>query len=193
MINKLFLSITIFGALSLSQGALAQVEQNGVNEVNPNQTTPVQSTTQTQTPDVGVKCDCPKAKLISSLNLTDEQKAKIKQIKEQARANMQENMQAMKDICQKMNTLIQSEKLDTQELDKLVNQKTALMAAKIKNKVMVKNQIYNILTPEQKAKFAEILQQKSQRFQEFLNKMNTGNNNNLDDHDDDDDLNDDLD
>lgn len=125
-------------------------------------------------------CHCKMSNMFANLGLTADQQAKIQQIKEQARANMQENRQAMQDINNQIKALIQSEKLDTAELDKLVNQKTALIGAKIKNKIMIKNQIFNLLTPEQKAKFKQALDQMHQKYQNLMQGNGASQDNNHD-------------
>lgn len=108
----------------------------------------------------GEHCTCKAMEEVySSLNLTPEQQDQIKKIKEQMRSNMEENRSTMKEINGKLQELVKSDKMDPAELDKLVTQKTALIGARLKNKIMIKNQIYNMLTPEQKTKFNEVMEQ----------------------------------
>lgn len=182
MINKIFLGSALIASLSFSTLTFAESHQNGMNEQQlNNQAMP----TNIQN-DMKPGCGCPKQKLKAELNLTDAQKAKIKQIKEQARANMQKSYQDMQDIHKRMLALIQSDKVDTAELDKLVEQKTALLATKIKNKVMIKNQIFNILTPEQKTKYVESLEARAQKYHDKLRSNNQKYTNDQNDNDSDD-------
>lgn len=166
MKKSLFLASTV--ALSLSFSHLAVAEMHNQNAQPNNQ---MMQNQMHQAGDKSDKCPCPmRQKMHEQLNLTPDQQAKIKQIKDQARTNMQENHQAMKELNSKMRALIESERLDAAELDRVVDQKTALKAAKMKNKIMVKNQIYNLLTPEQKTKYSQMLEQKQQKYEKKYEK-----------------------
>ncbi|MCP0913451.1 MULTISPECIES: Spy/CpxP family protein refolding chaperone [Legionella] len=105
-------------------------------------------------------------KMMQELNLTPEQQTKIKEIKDNAKSNMQAKREEMMSLKKQMKELVRSEKMDEAKLDQLINQKKELMASKMKAKIMMKNQIYNVLDAQQKAKFAAMMdkweQEKSQ-------------------------------
>ena len=77
--------------------------------------------------------------------------------------NMKTNWAKMKTIRGEKRTLVTSDKVDEAKLNDLISQKTAVIATMTKNKVMTKNEIYNLLTPEQK-----------QKFKDMMNKEHTG-------------------
>ncbi|HAT2138058.1 TPA: Spy/CpxP family protein refolding chaperone [Legionella pneumophila] len=92
-------------------------------------------------------------KILSQLNLTQEQKTKIKTIKIQAQKSIKENYRQLKAIKEQINSLIANEKLDEAKLDSLINQRNKITGTMLKNRVMMKNQIYNQLTNEQKSQY----------------------------------------
>ncbi|KGP63459.1 hypothetical protein EP47_05560 [Legionella norrlandica] len=97
-------------------------------------------------------------KQFSKLNLTQEQKAKIKAIKTQARSITKANYKQLKVIKQQINALIMSEKIDEAKLDNLISQRNKITGAMLKNRIMMKNQIYNVLTNEQKLQYKNMKQ-----------------------------------
>lgn len=92
-------------------------------------------------------------KAFKQLNLTEEQKVKIKAIKTQARNTMKTNYNQLKAIKQQINALVANEKLDEVKLDNLISQRNKITGTMLKNRIMMKNQIYNLLTNEQKSQY----------------------------------------
>ncbi|HAZ7571884.1 Spy/CpxP family protein refolding chaperone [Legionella sp. PATHC032] len=92
-------------------------------------------------------------KALNQLNLTQEQKTKIKTIKIQAQKTIKENYKQLKAIKEQINALIANEKLDEAKLDNLISQRNKIAGAMLKNRIMMKNQIYNQLTNEQKSQY----------------------------------------
>lgn len=106
------------------------------------------------------QCPCKRMEKFSrSLNLTNEQKSKIKTIKEQARRELRANREKMQAVKHQIKDLIKSKPLNEAKLDKLLSEKSAIITATMKTKVMMKHQIYNVLNSEQKAKYSEMLEQ----------------------------------
>ncbi|AHE67259.1 P pilus assembly/Cpx signaling pathway, periplasmic inhibitor/zinc-resistance associated protein [Legionella oakridgensis ATCC 33761 = DSM 21215] len=106
----------------------------------------------------GGQCPCMRLqKLSQELDLTADQQAKIKAIKEQAQKDMSANEADMKNIRSQIKELIQSEKIDEDKLNKLIEQKKEIIASAMKTKIMMKNQIYNVLNAQQKAKFSALM------------------------------------
>ncbi|HAT6978924.1 TPA: hypothetical protein F8R96_11590 [Legionella pneumophila] len=92
-------------------------------------------------------------KALNQLNLTQEQKNKIKTIKIQAQKSIKENYKQLKAIKEQINALIANEKLDEAKLDNLISQRNKIAGTMLKNRIMMKNQIYNQLTNEQKTQY----------------------------------------
>lgn len=105
-------------------------------------------------------CHCDKhAKLSNHLNLTKEQKVKIKAIRIQARNNLKANYQQLKALRLQINALAQAEKVDEVKLDNLINQRNQVNGIMQKSHVLMQNQIYNLLTAQQKQKYIEFKKQ----------------------------------
>lgn len=95
--------------------------------------------------------------LAKRLNLDEKQLQQIKEIKAKARASMKMTREQLKSLRIQINNLIMSKTVDTEQLDRLVNQKLILLSQLIKSQVMTRNQIYNSLTPNQQLQFQEML------------------------------------
>lgn len=103
------------------------------------------------------KCDCPYMKhLKGKLSLTPAQKNQMKVIKAQAKPAIQKNKQMIQAVDEKIRTLTKAKTLNQKELDRLVSEKSTLLAERMKLKANMRHQIYNILTPAQQAKFNEM-------------------------------------
>ncbi|MCA0402852.1 MAG: Spy/CpxP family protein refolding chaperone [Proteobacteria bacterium] len=96
-------------------------------------------------------------KMVETLKLDDSQQAKIKSIKEQMKASQQANREQMKSIRMQMNQLVQAPNVDEAKLDSLINQKKELMGQMMKARVMAKNQIFNLLNPQQKTQYQDMM------------------------------------
>jgi len=88
--------------------------------------------------------------MLTTLNLTDDQKAKLKPIMDQLKTGMTNLGPQMADLDKQINTLVSSDNMDSSALDSLVDQKAKLIGGAMKAKLMAKNQVMAILTPEQK-------------------------------------------
>jgi Spy/CpxP family protein refolding chaperone len=97
-------------------------------------------------PEVGVA--------LRGLDLNDEQKAKVKEIMEASRANVEPLMQQMRDNHTKIAALGTDGKFDQAGVETLANEQGSITARMIVEKEKVKAQVFTILTDEQKAKAA---------------------------------------
>lgn len=97
-------------------------------------------------------------KLAQELQLTPEQKAKMKTYKEQARASMKANHAQLKALRGQINTLVKSDKIDEAKLNGLVEQVNKIRGNMLKNRIMMQHELYSILTDKQKAKYQELKQ-----------------------------------
>lgn len=93
---------------------------------------------------------------LRGLDLTDEQKAKVKEIMESNKAALEPTMSAMKENRSKLHDLSKDGTFDQAQVEALANEQGDLVAKTIVQKESVKAQIFAILTDEQKAKAAEM-------------------------------------
>lgn len=96
--------------------------------------------------------------MLQSLKLDSAQQEKINAIKQQAKSSMQNSWKQMKALRAQMKTMVTSDKIDEAALDKLISEKATLMSSITKTAVLTKNQIYNILTTEQKQQLQSMMQ-----------------------------------
>lgn len=98
-------------------------------------------------------------KMFKTLNLTTDQQAKIRAIKDSNQENMKANREQFRSIRSQLNQIATTNPIDESKLNTLITQKTSLMTSMMKNKVMIKNQIFNVLTPEQQKKYLQMMNQ----------------------------------
>lgn len=98
----------------------------------------------------GMKHRDPFHRMLSNINLTDEQKIKVQAFRKKLRDQFEENRAKMKSINTEMGNLIHSDKMDEKKLDDLIAQRTQMMAGMMKNMAIMRNQIYNMLDAKQK-------------------------------------------
>lgn len=95
--------------------------------------------------------------MTQSLQLTSEQKAKIQTIRDEVKTNISSNRDQLKAIKTQIREMVTSDTIDQAKLDSLIQQKTTLMASMMKSRITMQNQIYNLLTPEQKKQFSDLM------------------------------------
>lgn len=96
--------------------------------------------------------------MIQMLQLTPEQQQKIKAIKDKNMTTIRESWKQIKELRSQIKGMITTNKVDETALDKLIQQKSALMSTLTKTKIMTKNEIYNLLTDQQKQQYQEMMQ-----------------------------------
>ena len=96
---------------------------------------------------------------LRGLDLTDEQKAKVKEIMESGRANAEPLIEQMRDNHEKISVLGTDGKFNQAQVEALAAEQGNITAKMIVEKEKIKAQIFAILTDEQKAK-AEALRTK---------------------------------
>ena len=114
-------------------------------------------------------CGCSK-NFAMKLDLTADQKAKIKVIMEQSHKDTMAQRKAMQPIKEQMRAMITSDTIDQSKLDTLISQKMEIVSSMMKNKIMVKHQIYLLLTPQQKVKFNEMMMKWDQKMMDRMAK-----------------------
>lgn len=102
--------------------------------------------------------------MLSTLKLTDDQKAKLKPIMDQLKTGMKTMGPQMADLDKQINAMVNSDNMDAAAMGKLVDQKTQLIGGAMKAKLMAKNQVMAILTPDQK----KIIQGKLQALEDKI-------------------------
>lgn len=91
--------------------------------------------------------------LTEKLGLTNEQQAKIKKIREHAKASRLVHKHQLHLLHDQIKALTHAEKLDEPKMNALLDQKKAIVLEMIKNRMEVRQQIEAVLTHEQKEKF----------------------------------------
>ena len=108
--------------------------------------------------------------MFRGLDLTDEQKAQMKAIRQASKETSKPIREQMKANRQKLQTLSESGTFDEAQVQAIAAQQGSLSAQMIVAKEKVKAQMFNILTPEQKTKAAEMKAQFQQKRQERMQK-----------------------
>jgi len=104
--------------------------------------------------------------MLQALNLTDDQKAKVKSIMENSRTGLKPTLDALRDNHKKMEDLTANGAFDEAQISALATEQGNLMAKMAVERARVKSQIAAILTDEQKAKAAQMREQFKQKMQE---------------------------
>lgn len=113
------------------------------------------------------------AMLFRGFELTDEQKAQIKQIRQTSKTTVKPIREQMKANRQKLNELSANGNFEQAQVQAIAAQQGSLSAQLIVEKEKVKSQMFSVLTPEQKAKAAELKAEFKQKRQERRqNRMN---------------------
>ena len=95
-------------------------------------------------------------KLAQELNLTADQKAKLKAYKEKAKTNFKENYAQLRILRSQINSLVKTDKIDEAKLDVLIEKVNKIRASMLKSKIMMQHEMFALLNDDQKAKFLEL-------------------------------------
>lgn len=98
------------------------------------------------------------------LNLTDAQKAQVKQIMSQEKPTLKPLMQQMAQGENQMRTLELSGTFDEGQARTLATQQSQNMTELMVQRARVESELIQVLTPEQKTKLSQLVQQRAQRF-----------------------------
>jgi protein CpxP len=108
--------------------------------------------------------------MFRGLDLTEEQKAQVKQIRDASKTKIQPIREALKANRQKMNELTANGAFDEGQVAALANEQATLGAQMTVERLRVKSQMFALLTDEQKAKAAQMKEQMKERFKNRMNK-----------------------
>lgn len=103
-------------------------------------------------------------RMLRGLDLTDAQKAQVKQIMDASRTKTQSLREAMKANRKAMHDLTANGQFDEARVQAAANEQAAISAQLTVERARVKAQIHQILTPEQHAKAAEMKANMKERF-----------------------------
>jgi len=95
-------------------------------------------------------------KRLPALDLTDEQKEQLKNLRENQRDMQQQFMEQTKDLNQKLNELKQNPTENATEIEKLQDAKFNLRIEQMKNTYMHQKEIRQVFTPEQLEKMSAL-------------------------------------
>jgi periplasmic protein CpxP/Spy len=107
--------------------------------------------------------------MTKALNLTEAQQAQVKTIMQAERAKVQPIMQQLRQNEQAQNTGVTGE-FDEAKARDFAQKQSQLMADMIVEKQRTKSQIYAVLTPEQRQKALQLMQQREQRRSQRMQK-----------------------
>ena len=91
--------------------------------------------------------------IFEELNLTPDQKAKMKVIKHHAKAPLKVKWQEKKAVDKQLKAMVHAKNVDEAKLNTLINQKKEIIGSIVKIKFMVGHQVYNLLDAKQKEMF----------------------------------------
>ncbi|WP_010653781.1 Spy/CpxP family protein refolding chaperone [Fluoribacter dumoffii] len=94
-------------------------------------------------------------RLAQELNLSANQKAKIRAYKEQSDASFKDNYAQLRLLGSEMSALTQADILDQKMLDSLIEKVNIIRGSMLKNKIIMQHHIYALLDEKQKIQFIE--------------------------------------
>ncbi len=103
-------------------------------------------------------CTCDH-ELVDKLDLSPDQQAKIKSIRDEARLVRIAHQKERLSLHNQIEELSKADQLDEAKLEILLNRKKEITKSAIKNRMLVKQKIYNVLNAQQKAKYDEMKQE----------------------------------
>ena len=108
-------------------------------------------------------------RMAEKLNLTDAQKAQVKDIMDASRAKVQPLTEQLKANHQKMETATANGQFDEAQVSTIANEQATISAQLIVEKERAKSQIFQILTAEQKTLMPQFEAQRGDRFENRKN------------------------
>jgi periplasmic protein CpxP/Spy len=109
-------------------------------------------------------------RIAEKLNLTDAQKAQVKDIMEATRAKVQPLKESMKANRQKMNDATANGQFDEATVSAIAQEQATIGAQLIVEKERAKSQMFQILTAEQKTQMQQFEAQMKERFENRQNR-----------------------
>ena len=110
-------------------------------------------------------------KVVEKLDLSTEQKAKIKVIRTKARADMAPEFKKLHALRHEKNQLVAEPKMNEHKLDKIIHQEKEAWGAIMKIRAMERHDISMELTPKQKEKMKEMTRKWEEKHAEKMTQM----------------------
>lgn len=102
--------------------------------------------------------------MLRGLDLTDDQKNQVKQIMEASKSKVQPLRESMKASRDKLRLATENGKFDEAQVQTLATEQANISAQLLVERERTKSQIFQILTPEQRTKAAQMKDQMKERF-----------------------------
>jgi len=102
------------------------------------------------------------------LDLTDAQQAQVKDIMAKERPALQPMMLQMAQSHRQLRQLVTSSSFDEAKVRELASQQTQTMTELTVQRARIASELYQVLTPEQKTKLADLINQHEQRFMNHM-------------------------
>ena len=102
--------------------------------------------------------------MLRGLDLTDAQKTQVKEIMDASKAKVQPLRASMKANREKLRLATENGKFDEAQVLSIANENASVSAQLLVERQRTKAQIFNILTPEQREKSAQMKSQMKERF-----------------------------
>lgn len=107
-------------------------------------------------------------RVLDKIDLTDAQEDKIDDIMDANFDDMKTDFDKFRSIDDQLNTLTQAETLDNAAVDALLEQKLALMKARMQQSVTAKHQVWAVLTPEQQSEAKALIAKYKEKMQKRM-------------------------
>lgn len=103
-------------------------------------------------------------KMLRKLELTEEQRDKVFELMHEQQPAMRDKMKEMREARKATHDVVMNDEYDSKQVSLLADKQGKLTAEMIKMRTKNFNQIYSMLTPEQKVKAKEMHEKFEQRF-----------------------------
>lgn len=110
----------------------------------------------------------PGMKMLEQLNLTDAQKAQVKQIMASQKADIRESWKARKDMRKQLDQLTEAPEFDKAKADQLIRNMQDSERLNQLKMLEARHQIYMVLTPEQRAKAHTLRTEHEQQMRDHM-------------------------
>jgi protein CpxP len=107
-------------------------------------------------------------RMLDSVNATDAQRTQIKSIAQQAAADLKTQRQAARDLRQRSLQIFTAPTVDAAAAESVRQQMVAQHDAASRRMLQAMLDISNVLTPDQRAKLGQLIQQRHQQMQERM-------------------------
>jgi len=108
-----------------------------------------------------------------ALNLTDDQRTQMKSVMTKERPTLKPLYTQLATTRQQLRQLEMSGTFDEGKVRELATQQAQTMTELTVQQARIHSELYQILTPEQKTKMTELMQQRQQRFQQHMQQQQT--------------------